>query len=181
MMSASSLALDVSILRGVTQWKWRACAAEPTVVSSFAWPACVLFTALESVAASLQAVARRTYYFQEVLKVSETLGDYEQMANYIPLWLVEVTLAFCSWGLDTRKSVFWPVRESNFLLMSLCLSLYCISPFFFFLKKKHSSCLCFLIMNVKEVSPAGRWLNFTVDVLSHTHWSTVQNVFFKVP
>lgn len=76
-MSALSLALDANILQGVTQWKGRVCAAELTVVSSFAPPVCVRSTVQESVAASLEAVARKTRCFQEALKASETLGDCE--------------------------------------------------------------------------------------------------------
>lgn len=70
------------------------CAAVLTVVFSFALPACALFMALESVAASLLVVARRTYSFQEALKASETLGDYEPKVDCIPICYAKVTFVF---------------------------------------------------------------------------------------
>lgn len=99
-MNAWSLALIVSILQGVTRWKGRVCAAELTVASSFARPACVLSMALESVAVSLQVVARRIYFFQEAHKASEMWGDYEQKVICIPVSNANVSVFFLPNGED---------------------------------------------------------------------------------
>lgn len=138
-MNAWSLVLNVSILQGVTQWKGRVCAAELTVASSFAQPACVLSMVPESVAVSLQAVARRIYFFQEALKASEMWGDYEQKVICIPVSNANVTLVFFSasrrrQGLAIRKLIRSQFMRTTSVLInvSLCLSIYCTPLIFFF-------------------------------------------------
>lgn len=169
MTKAWSLALGVNILQGVTQWKGRVCAAELTVVSSFARPVCVHSTVRGSVAASLWDVARKTCCFQEVLKASETLGDSEPKELYSGLLCLSHFSSILSSGEDEawlQRILFIASTWEHllYLPMCLCLSLYCIHLAF----SKVLTCV-FLIMNVKEVSRAAQWLNSAVDVLFFIH------------
>lgn len=162
-MSASSHALDVSILRGVTQWSRRACAAEQTVISGSARPACVLSTAPESVAANLWADARRTYFCQEVHKASEMWGDYEQKVYCILACYAEVTsifyIFFCLMvnSIATRKVTSTPNMTATSLPINVfvpVLYFYCIFTAF------STHFLCFFNYEY-EVLPAEQWLNFS--------------------
>lgn len=79
-MSASSRAPGASTLLDVILLRGRGYAPGPTAASSFAQTASVPSTAPRSVLAGQPAVAaKKTFFFQEVLRVSATLGDCEWM------------------------------------------------------------------------------------------------------
>lgn len=184
-MNAWSLVLNVSILQGVTQWKGRVCAAELTVASSFAQPACVLSMVPESVAVSLQAVARRIYFFQEALKASEMWGDYEQKVICIPVSNANVTLVFFSasrrrQGLAIRKLIRSQFMRTTSVLInvSLCLSIYCTPLIFFF---QHSSYLCVFNNECEGSFTSGTMTEFSCWCISPYTVINCTCLFFWIP